>query len=222
LKVGAADLLHLHDGTPNIPNDGMSYQMAHVTNIVFMGMGEPMLNIENVKKAFDVFTDPDKLGISTRKITISTSGFVDALRKLIDDGYRGRIAISLHTPNQALREKLMPVAKRYKLSDLMKVLDEYVKLTNKRITYEYILIKDVTDTIACANELSTLLKKRLHHVNLIPYNSIQGENFQKSPKENIERFKNILDKNNINYTVRITMGADVDAACGQLASTIKN
>lgn len=190
---------------------------AKVTNIVFMGMGEPMLNLKHVMKAIGLFTDSEKLGMSSRRITISTSGFVPQMKKFFASGFRGRLAISLHAPNQDLRKELMPVAEKFKLYELMTTIDEYTELTNKRVTYEYILIKDKTDTIENARELSELMNGRLHHVNLIPYNPVRGENYERSPKENIRRFTSVLASNNVNYSVRVTMGDDVNAACGQLA-----
>ena len=188
-----------------------------VTNVVYMGMGEPMLNLREVENSLEVLTNPEQLGISKRKVTISTSGYVPQLREFIQKGFRGRIAVSLHAPNQQLRETLMPVAKQFPLPQLIDVLDEFVELTNKRITYEYILIDGVNDTPQHAKELSDLLSKRLHYVNLIPYNPIEGESFERSSKESIHRFTGILSESNINYSIRASMGDDVGAACGQLA-----
>lgn len=190
---------------------------AKVTNIVYMGMGEPMLNLEEVQGSIDIISAPKKLGMSNKRITISTSGYIPQLKQLIDKGFRGRIAISLHAPNQELREKMMPVAKIYSLDQLMETLDEYVKLTNKRVTYEYIMIKDINDQPEHANQLVKLLKNRLAHVNLIPFNPIQEEDFERSTNNNLHRFGQLLKNNNITYTIRVTMGDDVNAACGQLA-----
>ncbi|MDQ6985124.1 MAG: 23S rRNA (adenine(2503)-C(2))-methyltransferase RlmN [Candidatus Dojkabacteria bacterium] len=191
-----------------------------VTNIVFMGMGEPMLNLKSVLESIDVFTDEDKYGMSTRRITISTSGFIPQMNQLFESGFRGRLAISLHAPNQKLRAELMPVAEKFELDELMRTLDNYVELTNKRVSYEYIMIKDKTDTAESARELVDLMKNRLHHVNLIPFNPVRGEDYKRSPKENIKRFTGILEDNGINFTIRVTMGDDVDAACGQLVTKV--
>jgi 23S rRNA (adenine2503-C2)-methyltransferase len=188
-----------------------------VTNIVFMGMGEPLLNLENVENAISVMIDPEKLGISHRKVTLSTSGYITPLKKFIADGFRVRIAISLHAPNQELRENLMPVAKAFKLPELLKTLDEYVELTNKRITYEYILLKGINDRPEHARQLAELFKNRLAHINLIPYNPIYEASFGKPTQDSLRIFTSILAQNNINYTIRVTMGDDVEAACGQLA-----
>lgn len=194
----------------------LAKQDEKVTNVVFMGMGEPMLNLPEVQLALDIFTDPNKLAMSTRRFTISTSGYIPQFKQLIKDGYRGRIAISLHAPNQELREQLMPVAKLHPLGKLMKALDEYVELTNKRITYEYIMIKDVNDLPKHAHQLADLLSHRLAHVNLIPFNTIKEEAMERSSGNSINRFKQVLEKARIPVTIRATMGDDVDAACGQL------
>jgi 23S rRNA (adenine2503-C2)-methyltransferase len=190
-----------------------------VTNVVFMGMGEPMLNFDNVVEAIDILTSPDKLAMSSRRITISTSGYAHQLQNLIQKGFRGKIAISLHAPNQELREKLMPVAKIFSLDSLFEVLDDYVGLTNKKITYEYILIKNVTDTESLAHELGELLQDRLAFVNLIPFNPIQGADFVRSRREDVYNFQNILSDYGVENAVRKNMGDDVNAACGQLADS---
>ena len=203
----------LRDSTPQQTVNG-----ERVTNIVFMGMGEPMLNLPNVKEAIRIFTE--EMGVSKRKITVSTSGYLPQLRDLIEWGFRGRIAVSLHAPNQELREKLMPVAKLYPIDKLFKTLFEFEKITNKRITYEYIMIDGVTDTEGCARQLGLILQGHLAHVNLIPYNSVTGEAFKRSSKRNIKKFKQILDQYRVENTVRVTMGDDIDAACGQLVDRL--
>jgi 23S rRNA (adenine2503-C2)-methyltransferase len=203
--------------SPSLRAPSHSGEGKKVTNVVFMGMGEPLLNLENVENAISDMIDPEKLGISHRKVTLSTSGYITPLKKFIADGFRVRIAISLHAPNQELREKLMPVAKVFKLPELLKTLDEYVELTNKRITYEYILLKDVNDKPEHAKQLVELFKNRLAHINLIPYNPIYEASFGKPTQNSLRIFTSILAQNNINYTIRVTMGDDVEAACGQLA-----
>jgi 23S rRNA (adenine2503-C2)-methyltransferase len=131
-----------------------------VSNIVFMGMGEPMLNLDNVIDSIDIFTNPKKMGLSQRRITISTSGYVPQLKTFIDRGFRGRLAISLHAPNQELRERLMPVAKIFSLNQLMNLIDEYTKLNNKRVSYEYVMISGVNDQPEHARQLVKLFRKR--------------------------------------------------------------
>ncbi len=189
-----------------------------ISNVVYMGMGEPLLNLKEVTESLNILNDPEKIGLGTRKVTISTSGYINELISLIKSGFRGRLAVSLHAPNQKLREKLMPVARTNNLDNLLNVLDDYVQLTKKRITYEYILIDGITDTKDCAKELVNMFRKRLAHINLIPYNKVDGVNFKQSKTDTITWFKNKLTNSGISATVRITMGADVEAACGQLAS----
>ena len=189
-----------------------------VTNIVFMGMGEPMINLDNTQKAIAILTDPGKVGMSSSRITISTCGVASALKKFVEDGYRGRLAISLHAPTQPLRETIMPVAKQSPLNELFPILDLYVKKTNKRISYEYILIKGVNDDMKQAEELATLLKNRLAHVNLIPYNPVANKTWVTPEKKRIFGFASVLKKHGVEHTIRVTMGADINAACGQLAT----
>jgi 23S rRNA (adenine2503-C2)-methyltransferase len=188
-----------------------------VSNVVFMGMGEPMLNLEQVQQAIDIITDPDKLALGSRRITISTSGYIPQFKQLVENGFRGRVAISLHAPNQELRAKLMPVAKIYPLDQLLEALDEYTALTNKRVSYEYVMIKNMNDKTEHAYELVKLFSKRLAHINLIPYNPIREVEFERSVRDQINRFRDILTRGGVEATVRVTMGDDVNAACGQLA-----
>lgn len=192
----------------------------NVTNIVFMGMGEPTLTLDNVLAAVEVFTSPEKLAMSQRRITLSTSGHLPEMQRLLDLKFKGRIAVSLHAPNQDLRAKLMPVAYIHKLTDLMDMLDQFVMLNNKRISYEYILLKEVNDTIEHAEQLARLLKNRLAHINLIPYNPVPGESFERPSRNRVHKFAQILRDNGIRHTIRITMGDDIAAACGQLATDI--
>lgn len=193
-----------------------------VSNIVFMGMGEPMLNLDEVQAAIAVLTDKSKFGLGNRRITISTSGYIPQFEKLVASGFRGRVAISLHAPNQTLRAALMPVARIYPLSQLMKTLDAYVRLTNKRISYEYIMIDGVNDQPKHAHQLVKLLGKRLAHINLIPCNPITGEPYKRSSRENIHAFTHILSAYDIEHSVRVTMGDDINAACGQLAASVQS
>jgi len=191
-----------------------------VTNVVFMGMGEPLLNLDNVQKAIEIFMHPDKCGLGARRIVVSTSGYVPQLYTLIESGYRGKLAISLHAPTQELRTKLMPLAAQFPLEELMKCLNYYYRLTHKRISYEYILIDGINDSENDAKLLAKLLKNRLAHVNLIPYNPIPNDKFRRSSKETILTFSSILESYDIVCTTRVTMGDDVDAACGQLITSL--
>jgi len=185
-----------------------------------MGMGEPLLNLESVHEAIAVLTDTEKLAMSIRRITVSTSGHTDNLKKLLNDGYMGRLALSLHAPNQKLREKLMPIAKKYPLPELLDVLEEYAKKTNKRVSFEYTLIDGINDTENLAEELAGLLGHRLTHINLIPFNPVPLVPCKRSSPEVIRRFSQILTNHHIPHTLRVPMGDDIGAACGQLAGKV--
>jgi 23S rRNA (adenine2503-C2)-methyltransferase len=189
-------------------------------NVVFMGMGEPFLNYSEVKKSLDVFCGPKCLNFSERRVTISTCGIVPGIKKLMVDHPQISLAVSLHAPNDEARRSIMPVDNTYPLAELMKALDEYVEVTNKRIFYEYIMIKGVTDKLQYAYELADLMQDRLGHVNFIPYNAgegIMGNDMQPTSSLMIKKFQRVLEERGVPSTVRFTMGDDIDAACGQLA-----
>ena len=188
-----------------------------VRNVVFMGMGEPLLNYENVKKAIEIMLRQEAgFSLSRRHITISTAGIIPWIRQLIKDEIPVKLAISLHAPNQALRDKLMPIAKAYPLEALNKALSEYVKASDNRIFYEYIMIKNVTDKPELAKELVTMLRKKLAHVNLIPYNTNPAINLIESDTAAIQSFKKILEEGGLTVTVRDSLGRSMKWACGQL------
>ncbi len=187
-----------------------------VRNIVFMGMGEPLLNYEKMKKAIQVMLQQDRLSLSKRHVTISTCGIVPWIDRLVQDGIDVKLAISLHAPNQVLRNKIMPVAKAYPLDKLMQSIDKYVQATDNRIFYEYIMIKDMTDKPELAYELVDLMRGRLGHLNLIPYNENPAINLSESERSAIYRFKKILEDWGVTVTVRETMGREAKGACGQL------
>lgn len=192
------------------------WTLRGVRNVVFMWMGEPLLNYENLKQAITIMLAQDRLSLGKRHITISTAWIIDGIKKLIADKIDVKLAISLHSADQTVREKLMPIAKLNNLIDLMKILDEYVLATNNRIFYEYIMIKDFTDTAKLANQLSILLKWKLAHVNLIPFNANPVISLQESDKKTIYKFKEILEQNWLTVTIRDSMWRKVNSACGQL------
>lgn len=200
----------------------LAKEKQKVTNVVFMGMGEPMVNLSATQEAIAILTNPAKIGMSPSRITVSTCGIISPLKKFILEDYKGRLAISLHAPTQTLREQIMPVAKTNLLPELLSTVDLYTKSTNKRVSYEYILIKNFNDQIEHAQELSKLLKHRLAHVNLIPYNPVPNQTWQRPGKKTIFAFAQILEKANIAHTIRVTMGDDIGAACGQLATQALN
>lgn len=193
-------------------------------NVVYMWMWEPFLNYDNVKYSIEVATTQKKINLANRRITISTCWIVPWIKKFTKDFPQTSLAISLHAPNDEIRKSIMPVDNTYPLSDLMASLDEYVKETNKRIFYEYIMINWVNDNIKLAHELWKLLKWKLAHVNFIPYNPWEGtasDNMQATPRFVIEKFQKILETYWVISTIRATLWDDIDAACWQLANKKK-
>ncbi len=188
-----------------------------ITNVVFMGMGEPLLNWDNVLLAIKELNDPDYFNLGRRHMTLSTCGPIKGLEKFIEAETGVTLAISLHAPNQILREKLMPIAKANKLPDLINILDKYVRSTHKRVSYEYLLLDSVNDSDQSAIELANLLKSKLSFVNLIVFNPIEKSNFIPSNRDRVDRFREILERNHIEVTVRVSLGDEISAACGQLA-----
>ena len=190
-----------------------------ITNVVFMGQGEPLDNIENVKTALRLINK--NLQISIRRITLSTSGIIPKIYELADNDLIPTLAISLHAPNHQIREKIMPVEKKYNLDELKKALLNYSYKTKDRVTIEYILIKDLNDSVECAKELIEYLKDLKCNINLIPYNSVAEDKYQKPDKKTMMKFKYILEESGKKVTIRLERGADIDAACGQLAGKIQ-
>jgi 23S rRNA (adenine2503-C2)-methyltransferase len=191
-----------------------------VTNVVFMGMGEPMLNLDNVRKAVEIINDSNKLSIGIRRVTISTVGYVPQMREYFTDRHTPRLAISLHSPNQKIREQIMPtISKLHPLDELMSFADWYENELNKRITYEYTLIKGINDQPEHAIELSKLLYNRLALVNVIRFNPSSVLPYETPKEETLQRFVKILNNRDINTTIRYSMGDEIGGACGQLHST---
>ena len=186
-----------------------------VSNVVFMGMGEPFLNYENVMEAIGILNDKDGLNIGIRKISISTAGIVEGIEKLAQENIDINLAISLHAPNDELRKKIMPVANKYSIAEILKAVNEYIELTNRKVMFEYIMIKDVNDSEAYAEELARLMNHKLYMVNLISYNTTGI--FKPSSPEHIKEFKKILEDYGIEVTQRFKLGRGVRGACGQLA-----
>ncbi|MBI4994338.1 23S rRNA (adenine(2503)-C(2))-methyltransferase RlmN [Candidatus Peregrinibacteria bacterium] len=192
---------------------------GRVTNVVFMGMGEPFLNYDEVMKAVRIMNDPDLIGIAARRITISTSGIIPGIKALADENVQVNLAVSLHAPNQTLREKLMPIAKSYKLSELMEAIKEYIKKTHRRVSYEYVMLYGINDSQESAMALAKLIKGQMCHVNLIPYNETYL-GFKNAGKDRINKLAEILKSFNIPVTVRVSLGQEISAACGQLRNVI--
>lgn len=187
-----------------------------VSNVVVMGTGEPMDNFYELIQFIEILTDEHGLNISQRNITVSTCGLVDKIKQLADLKLQITLAISLHAPEDELRKTLMPVANKYSVKEIMDACRYYYEKTGRRITFEYSLVEGVNDGEEQAKMLSHLVKGLNCHINLIPVNPIKERNFRHTSMQFIQRFKNILEKNRINVTIRREMGADIDAACGQL------
>lgn len=187
-----------------------------VSNVVLMGAGEPLDNFENVTKFIELVTSPTILNIGQRHLTISTCGLADRIKDFADLDNQVTLAISLHETNDEDRKKMMPVAYKYSLDELFKALSYYQKKTNRRITFEYALVKNINDTQEKAKELVNLVKGLKSHVNLIPLNETEGSLLKKPDMGRVAKFQKILNDNNLETTVRIEKGADIMAACGQL------
>ena len=187
-----------------------------VSNIVIMGTGEPLDNYDNFLKFIHMVSDEHGLNISQRNITASTCGIVPNIRRLAEEKLQITLALSLHGSNQEKRRSLMPVANKYELHEVLEACDYYFEKTGRRITFEYSLVHGVNDTPEDAKELMGILKDRNCHLNLIPVNPIKERNYEKPDKKSAENFKNKLEKNGINVTIRREMGSDIDGACGQL------
>lgn len=191
-------------------------EQIRISNIVFMGIGEPLDNFDNVMKAIKILNNPKGLNIGARHISISTSGLVPKIYELADRNLQCTLSISLHATNDKKRSEMMPVNNAYNIEELMKACKYYISKTNKRISFEYALAKDNNDNLKDADELAKLLKGMICHVNLIPINKIENGEFTKSTNENIIKFRDYLNSKGIVATIRRELGSDIDAACGQL------
>ncbi len=187
-----------------------------IGHVVVMGMGEPFDNYSGLSRFIRLIHEKKGYNLGMRNITVSTCGLIPKIREFAVDFPQVNLAVSLHAPNQKLREQTMPVAGRYKYDDLMQACREYTELTGRRITFEYAVIDGVNDSAACANELASRLKGWLTHVNLIPLNEVRGREYKTANGKRVAAFKTILENNGVAVTVRRTLGSDIDAACGQL------
>lgn len=187
---------------------------AKVDNIVFMGMGEPFLNYNEFIKAAKFLNNSETFNIGARRLSVSTAGITEGIKRLAGEKLQINLAISLHAANDNLRRDLMPVASKYNLHDITKAVDNYITKTGRRVMFEYLMLKEVNDSDKAAFELVKLMKKPLYLVNLIPYNPTGR--FRPSNRERVEKFKKILEEAGVAVTVRLSFGADINAACGQL------
>ncbi len=189
-----------------------------ISHIVLMGIGEPFDNYDNVISFVDIINTPKGIDLGSRHITISTSGIVPKIEKFADYEKQVNLAISLHAPNNKIRSSIMEINKAYPIEKLIDAVKKYIEKTNRRVTFEYIMLKDVNDSIECAIELSNLLRGINCYVNLIPYNETSHIEYRKTDREQIMKFYDTLKKHGINVTVRKEFGSKVKAACGQLRS----
>jgi 23S rRNA (adenine2503-C2)-methyltransferase len=187
----------------------------HVTNLVFMGMGEPLANYDETMRAVRLLTHPRGFGIGQRNITISTIGIISGIEKLAEEDLQIGLAISLHAPNDTLRKKLVPTAAPHSVDELITAGKRYFKKTGRRVTFEYALIENINDSPQIARELAALLDGNGSHVNLIPINPTAG-NFQKPSQKSVFEFERILRRSGVKCTVRVEKGSEISAACGQL------
>lgn len=189
-----------------------------VTNIVFMGQGEPLLNLDNVLAAMKIFNESFQIGV--RRMTVSTCGIVPQINKLAQLNMQSTLAISLHAPKSEIRQKIMPVEKKYNLELLKKSLIDYTKMTGRRVTIEYVLIGGVNDSAVCAKDLAYYLSDLNCNINLIVYNPVEGDEFKRPKKDDIYKFKYLLEVAGKKVTIRLERGLDIDAACGQLSGKV--
>jgi 23S rRNA m2A2503 methyltransferase len=193
-----------------------------VSNIVIMGSGEPLDNFDNLIKFLNIINDSEGYEIGMRHITVSTCGLVDKIYKLAEKKLQITLAISLHAPNDEIRQKTMPVAKVYSIDKVIKAAKDYADATGRRVTYEYALISGVNDSKENADELAGRLKGSMCHINLIPVNDVKENDFIRSSEQNIKRFAELLKSKGIETTIRRKLGSDINAACGQLRKSYKN
>lgn len=202
----------IYDQVLATQNDGGE----RISHVVIMGSGEPLDNYQNTIKFIHNIAQPYGLNISYRHITLSTCGIVPGIEKLAKEGMAITLAVSLHAPNDELRNQIMPINRKYPLSLLIPACDQYARTTGRRVTFEYALMRGVNDGIEHATELGRLLSTMLCHVNLIPVNPVEERGFTRTPADQVTAFLKELARQNVNATVRKEMGTDIDAACGQL------
>ncbi len=189
-----------------------------ISHIVIMGIGEPFDNYDNLIKFIEIVNNPKGLELGSRHITVSTCGLVPKIKEFTLLPYQVNLAISLHAPNNTIRDMIMPVNKAYPLDVLIPTLKDYIAKTNRRVTFEYILLDGINDTEECALELANLVKGMNCYINLIPYNETNNISYKRTKKENISKFYDILKKSRVNVTIRREYGSKISAACGQLRS----
>lgn len=202
--------------TPHAPPAMEVERPTHVTNIVLMGMGEPMHNYKNVWTALRRLTDPDAFGLGARHITLSTVGLIPMIDRMAEEGLQIGLAVSLHAPNDEIRSQLVPINRRYPVAELLAAVQRYIEKTHRRVTFEYALMRGINDAPELALELAQKLKPLLCHVNVIPLNPIPDSPYQPTSDAETRRFVQILNENGVPATVRLRRGIEINAGCGQL------
>lgn len=210
----------IYDQVVLISKQAEEYYQKKLSNIVYMGMGEPMLNYDNVIKSIKIITSETGLAISPHRITISSAGITKMIKKFADENLKVNLAISLHSANDNIRSSIMPVNKKNPLNDLIEALKYYYSKTNNRLRIEYLLLKDVNDSLLDAKELLVFCKNFPVKINIIEYNPNDGSDFQKSDEKRLKTFTDLLKEKNLIVNIRRSRGKDIDAACGQLANKI--
>ena len=208
----------IYDQVAAIDNESRLYYDRPLSNIVFMGMGEPLMNYPNVMKAIDMITSPEGLGMSPKRITVSTSGVSKMIKKMADDEVKVKLAVSLHSAIEEIRNHIMPFTKSFPLPDLREALEYWYQKTKSKVTYEYVVWKGINDNKASIDALVKFCKYVPCKVNLIEYNPIDDGEFQQASEKATEDYIYALERNNIVVKVRRSRGKDIDAACGQLAN----
>lgn len=208
----------IYDQVVTINQQSLTYHQRPLSNIVFMGMGEPLMNYKNVLASIDKITDHEGLGMSPKRITVSTSGIPKMIRKMADDGVKFRLAVSLHSARQEVREQIMPFATKFPLDELLESLKHWYACTKKRVTFEYVVWKGVNDTREDIQALVQFCLKVPSKVNLIQYNPIDGNDMKQASSQILDDYIKTLTNSRIQVTYRRSRGEDIDAACGQLAN----
>ena len=216
-RMPNADLLTIDNRQSEIGNQKQQ-KAERITNVVFMGMGEPLANYDNVLAAVRILNHPKGQTIGIRRLTISTCGLPEGIERLADEDILPRLAVSLNAPTDAIRQRLMPVAKKYTIARLFNAIDSYQRKTRNRVTFEYCLIKGVNDGVLHARMLVRRVRPLMCNVNLIEYNHHEGCNLKPSGTETIERFAKVLTEAGVETTIRRKMGQSINAACGQLGA----
>jgi len=212
------DAAEIYDQVVHIKNQAQSEFNSPLTNIVYMGMGEPLLNYKNVLQSVEYITSENGLGMSARRITVSTAGIAKMIKRLADDKVKFNLALSLHAATDSKRNQIMPINQSNSLKSLEEALNYYNKITRRQITFEYILFYNFNDSIKDAQELHKFCKKIPSKVNVIEYNPIDNADFKNADADTLEKFREYLEDRGVNVKVRRSRGKDIDAACGQLAN----